>query len=69
MSRDFDGLKRQLGDAFGSGPAKAVVDSITEDISTSRQNGTLGVAPRIGLVTGITTASVTPVRANTFFGR
>ncbi|NNG71910.1 nucleotidyltransferase [Rhizobium laguerreae] len=65
----LDGLRRQLGDAFGSAPAKAVIDSITDDISTSRQKGTLGVAPRIGLVTGITTAAVTPVRANTFFGR
>lgn len=65
----LDGLKRQLGDAFGSAPAKAVIDSITDDISASRQKGTLGVAPRVGLVTGITTAAVTPVRANTFFGR
>lgn len=63
----LDGLRRQLGDAFGSAPAKAVIDSITDDISTSRQKGTLGVAPRIGLVTGITTAAVTPVRANTFW--
>ena len=65
----LDGLRRQLGDAFGSAPAKAVIDSITDDISTSRQKGTLGVAPRIGLVTGMTTATVTPVPANTFFGR
>lgn len=65
----LDGLKRKLGDAFGSTPARAVIDSITDDISTSRQKGTLGVAPRIGLLVGSTTATVTPVRANTFFGR
>jgi hypothetical protein len=65
----IDGLRRQLGDAFGSGPAKAVVDSITGEISASRQATTLGVAPKIGLVTGAVAASVTPVRANTFYGR
>lgn len=65
----LDGLKRHLGDAFGSGPAKAVVDAITNDISASRRAGTLGVAPRVGLVTGVAAATATPVRANTFFGR
>ncbi|MBX5154153.1 nucleotidyltransferase [Rhizobium lentis] len=65
----LDGLKRHLGDAFGSGPAKAVIDAITNDISASRRAGTLGVAPRVGLVTGIAAATATPVRANTFFGR
>ncbi len=65
----IDGLKRYLGDAFGAGPAKAVVDAITDDISASRRAGTLGVAARVGLVTGLAAASTTPVRANTFFGR
>jgi len=65
----LDGLKRHLGDAFGSGPAKAVVDAITNDISASRRAGTLAVAPRVGLVTGVAAATATPVRANTFFGR
>lgn len=65
----MDGLRRYLGDAFGSGPAKAVVDAITDDISASRRAGTLGVAPGVGLVTGVAAATATPVRANTFFGR
>ncbi|EYR79812.1 nucleotidyltransferase [Shinella sp. DD12] len=65
----MDGLKRHLGDAFGPGPAKAVIDAITDEISASRRVGTLGVAPRIGLVTGIASAAATPVGANTFFGR
>lgn len=65
----LDGLKRHLGDAFGSGPAKAVIDAIADDISASRLAGTLGVAPRVGLVTGVAAAAATPVRANTFFGR
>ena len=65
----IDGLKRQLGDAFGSGPAKAVVDTITGEINASRKSNTLGLAPKIGLVTGAVAANVTPVRANTFYGR
>ena len=65
----MDGLKRHLGDAFGSGPAKAVIDAITDEVSASRRAGTLGVAPRVGLVTGVAAAVAAPVRANTFFGR
>jgi hypothetical protein len=45
------------------------MDSITDEISLSRRNGALTVAPHVGLVTGLASATATPVRANTFFGR
>lgn len=65
----LDGLKQRLSDSFGPAPAKAVMDSITDEISLSRRNGVLTVAPHVGLVTGLASATATPVRANTFFGR
>jgi Second Messenger Oligonucleotide or Dinucleotide Synthetase domain len=64
------GLDR-LGDVlkglFGSRPATAAIDSLTERISTARRAGNLRVAPTVGLSVGATTAS-TAVRANTFYG-
>jgi len=61
----------QLGDAlkglFGSRPANAAIDSLTERVSTARRAGDLRVAPTIGLGVGALPAS-TAVRANTFYG-
>ncbi|MFL0691690.1 MAG: hypothetical protein ACJLUP_06065 [Agrobacterium tumefaciens] len=65
----LDGLKQRLSDSFGPAPAKAVIDSITDEISLSRRNGLLTAAPHVGLVTGVASVTATPVRANTFFGR
>ncbi|MBB2701073.1 UNVERIFIED_ORG: hypothetical protein GGI66_005787 [Rhizobium esperanzae] len=65
----LDGLKQRLSDSFGPAPAKAVMDSITGEISLSRRTGLLTAVPNIGLMTGLASAAATPVRANTFFGR
>ena len=60
------GLDR-LGDVlkglFGSRPATAAIDSLTERISKARRAGNLRVAPAVGLSVG-----ATAVRANTFYG-
>ena len=64
------GLDR-LGDVlkglFGSRPANAAIDSLTERVSTARRAGNLRVAPAVGLSVGAMPAS-TSVPANTFFG-
>ena len=64
------GLDR-LGDIlkglFGSRPATAAIDSLTERVSTARRAGNLRVAPAVGLSVGAIPAS-TSVRANTFYG-
>lgn len=64
------GLDR-LGDLlkrlFGSRPATAAINSLTERVSTARHAGNLRVAPAVGLSVGAIPAS-TSVRANTFYG-
>ena len=64
------GLDR-LGDIlkglFGSRPATAAINSLTERVSTARRAGNLRVAPAVGLSVGAMPAS-TSVRANTFYG-
>ena len=64
------GLDR-LGDVlkglFGSRPANAAINTLTERVSSARKAGDLRVAPSIGLSVGAVPAS-TSVRANTFFG-
>lgn len=64
------GLDR-LGDVlkglFGSRPAAAAIDMLTERVSAARKAGSLRVAPTVGLSVGAIPAS-TSVRANTFFG-
>jgi hypothetical protein len=66
----ISGLDR-LGDIlkglFGSRPATAAIDTLTERVSSARRAGSLRVAPSIGLGVGSIPAS-TAVRANTFYG-
>jgi len=61
----------RLGDAlkglFGSRPANAAIEFLTDRVSTARREGNLRVAPAIGLSVGSVPAS-TPVRSNTFYG-
>jgi hypothetical protein len=61
VSRDL------LKGLFGSRPATAAIDSLTERVSAARRAGSLRVAPAVGLSVGAISAS-TAVRANTFYG-
>lgn len=63
----IDRLGDVLKGLFGSRPASAAIDSLTERVSTARRNGNLRVAPAIGLSVSELPAS-TAVRANTFYG-
>jgi Second Messenger Oligonucleotide or Dinucleotide Synthetase domain len=63
----IDRLGDTLKNLFGSRPANAAIDSLTERVSTARRTGNLRVAPTIGLSVGALPAS-TSVRANTFYG-
>jgi hypothetical protein len=65
--RGIDRLGDVLKGLFGSRPANAAIDSLTERVSTARRAGNLRVAPAIGLSVGAVLAS-TSVRANTFYG-
>jgi hypothetical protein len=65
--RGLDRLGATLKSLFGSRPANAAIDSLTERVSTARRAGNLRVAPAIGLSVGALPAS-TSGRANTFFG-
>jgi hypothetical protein len=63
----LDRLSDLLKGLFGSRPATAAVDSLTERVSTARRAGNLRVAPGVGLSVGAIPAS-TSVRENTFYG-
>ena len=63
----IDRLGDMLKSLFGSRPANAAIDLLTERVSIARGAGNLRVAPSIGLSVGALPAS-TSVRANTFFG-
>jgi hypothetical protein len=65
--RGLDRLGNMLKSLFGSRPASAAIDSLTERVSTARRAGNLRVAPTVGLSVGAVSAS-TSVRANTFYG-
>jgi hypothetical protein len=66
-AQGLDRLADALKNLFGSRPATAAIDTLTERVSTARRAGKLHVAPAIGLSTSALPAS-TPVRANTFYG-
>lgn len=63
----LDRLGEALKGLFGSQPAVAAMNVLTERVSTARRAGKLHVAPTIGLSVGALEASMA-VRANTFFG-
>jgi hypothetical protein len=63
----FDRLGETLKGLFGSRPANAAIDSLTEQVSAARRAGNLRVAPTVGLTVGAVPASTT-VRTNTFYG-
>jgi Second Messenger Oligonucleotide or Dinucleotide Synthetase domain len=63
----LDRLGDLLKGLFGSRPATAAIDSITERVSTARRAGNLRVGPAVGVSVGAIPAS-TSVRANTFYG-
>jgi hypothetical protein len=65
--RGIDRLGDVLKGVFGSRPANAAIDSLTERVSTARIAGNLRVSPDVGLSVGAVPAS-TSVRANTFYG-
>jgi hypothetical protein len=64
----LDKLGDILKGLFGSRPATAAIDSLTERVSTARRAGNLSVAPAVGLSVSAIPVS-TPVRDNTFYGR
>lgn len=65
-----DRVTKSLTQAFGSQPVKQVVTAMAEEVNAARRDRTLAVAPKIGIVTGVTTSQrATSVRTNTFFGR
>ena len=63
----LDRLGDLLKGLFGSRPANAAIDALTERVSAARRAGGLRVAPAVGLSVGAIPAS-TVVRANTFYG-
>ena len=63
----LDRLGDLLKGLFGSRPATAAIDALTERVSAARRAGSLRVAPVVGLSLGAIPAS-TAVRANTFYG-
>jgi hypothetical protein len=62
----LDILRKSLSASFGEAPVTKVMKTATETVGTARSNGSLHVAPLIGLTGAVVGAS--PVRANTFFG-
>jgi hypothetical protein len=64
----LDKLDEILKGLFGSRPATAGIDSITERVSTARRAGNLSVGSAVGLSVSAIPVS-TPVRDNTFYGR
>lgn len=67
-ARGLDGLSEVLAKAFGQASSAQVMESMVAGVTAARVGGSLGLAPRIGLTATATGTSVTPVRANTFFG-
>lgn len=65
--RGLDRLGDMLKSLFGSRPANAAMNSLTERISTARQASSLYVAPAVGLAVSALPGA-TSVRANTFYG-
>jgi hypothetical protein len=65
--RGLDRLGDALKSLFGSRPANAAIDTLTDRVSTARRAGNLHVAPTIGLSVSALPAS-TSVQANTFYG-
>lgn len=65
--KGLDRLGETLKSLFGSRPATAAIDTLTERVSSARRSGSLRVAPGVGLSAGALAGS-TSVRANTFFG-
>ena len=63
----IDVIRMSLGHAFGAEPVTQVFDGITAATNASRGNGSLSLAPGLGLVHG--TSARGTVRQNTFFGR
>jgi Second Messenger Oligonucleotide or Dinucleotide Synthetase domain len=63
----LDRLGDLLKNLFGSRPATAAIDSLTERVSTARRAGNLRVAPAAGLGVGAMPGS-TAVPTNTFYG-
>jgi hypothetical protein len=61
----MDRLNKSLRDSFGQAPVDKVFGRMTDEVSSARRSGLLGVAPAVGLSVA---ATATPVRANTFFG-
>ena len=66
-ARGLDRLGDTLKSLFGSRPANAAINLLTERVSSARRDGNLRVAPAVGLSVG-TTLTSTPVRGNTFHG-
>ena len=66
-AKGLDRLGSTLKSMFGSRPANAALNSLTDRVSTARRSGNLRVSPSIGLSVGALPAS-TAVRANTFYG-
>lgn len=65
-----DRITKSLAQAFGSQPVNQVVAAMAEEVNAARRDRTLAVVPKIGIVTGATTAQrAMPVRSNTFYGR
>jgi len=65
-----DRIVQRLAQAFGSQPLTQVITAMAEEVNTARQNQTLAVAPKIGILAGALAAQrATPVQSNTFFGR
>ena len=65
--KGLDRLGGMLKSLFGSRPATAAIDTLTERVSSARGSGSLRVAPGVGLSAGALAGS-TSVQANTFFG-
>ena len=63
----LDRLGEALKGLFGSRPATAAMDAVTERVASARRGGDLHVAPIAGLSVGARPAS-TAVRPNTFYG-
>ncbi|MCF8709698.1 nucleotidyltransferase domain-containing protein [Rhizorhapis sp. SPR117] len=61
----MDRLNKNLRDSFGQAPVDKVFGRMTDEVSSARRSGLLGLAPAVGLSVA---TSATPVRANTFFG-
>jgi hypothetical protein len=62
----LDQLKKSLSTTLGSLPVSRAFAAMTDAVSAARDNGSLRVAPAVGLTTAA--AAGTSVRANTFYG-